>query len=104
MTAPTTTACEAVKPGLAAAVSLLATAAAAEMRPMPETTRFCPSWAKAHERALAGLNGGHAPFKTNWKGCIVVRKGTSVEGVGSDADQTEIVFRGRRWFADQALF
>lgn len=88
----------------AAALPLLAAAAAAEVKTMPQTTRFCPSWAEAHERTLASLNGGVALYRSAWKGCIVLRKGQKANVVSADGDGTEIVVKGRRWFADDPLF
>jgi len=38
-------------------------------------TRFCPSWAEAHERTLASLNNGRPPYPVKWKGCIVLKRG-----------------------------
>jgi hypothetical protein len=87
-----------------AAALLLSTNAAAEVRTIPATTRFCPSWAEAHERSLASLNGGHAPFKTAWKGCITVRKGQKAGVVSSDSGETEIIVNGKHWFTDEPLF
>ncbi len=42
---------------------------------LPETARFCPSWAEAHERTLASLNNGHPPYAVRWKGCIQLKEG-----------------------------
>lgn len=50
---------------------LSASAAIAEVKPMPEGARFCPSWAEAHERTLASLNNGRAPYKGRWKGWVI---------------------------------
>lgn len=50
---------------------LSASAAIAEVKPMPEDARFCPSWAEAHERTLASLNNGRAPYKGRWKGWVL---------------------------------
>ena len=59
----------------------------ADMRRMPEDGRFCPSWAEAHERTLASLNNGRAPYKVRWKGCILLKKGQEVDVV--DVDKTD---------------
>lgn len=50
---------------------LSASAAIAEVKPMQEDARFCPSWAEAHERTLASLNNGRAPYKGRWKGWVL---------------------------------
>jgi hypothetical protein len=85
---------------------LSASAAFADMRPMPEAGRFCPSWAEAHERTMASLNNGRPPYKVKWKGCISLRKGEKVDVV--DVDQTdgsnEIIYKGRHWFSDGGPF
>jgi hypothetical protein len=88
------------------ATLLWASAATADVRPTPERARFCPSWAEAHERTLASLNNGRAPYKGNWKGCIWLKKGEQVDVV--DVDKTdganEIVYKGRHWFTDGGPF
>jgi hypothetical protein len=66
---------------------LSAPAAAADVRPMPADGRFCPSWAEAHERTLASLNHGRAPYEVRWKGCVLLKKGEQVDVV--DVDKTE---------------
>jgi len=85
---------------------LWATAATADTRPMPADGLFCPSWAEAHERTLASLNNGRAPYKVRWKGCVFLRKGEPVDVV--DVDKTdganEIIYRGRHWFSDGGPF
>jgi hypothetical protein len=87
-------------------VLLTATAALAEVRPMPEDGRFCSSWAEAHERTLASLNNGRAPYKVRWKGCISLKKGEKVDVV--DVDKTdgsnEIIYKGRHRFSDGGPF
>ena len=94
---------------LAAASCLLVSAAGAQSpaprkATLPEDIRFCPSWAEAHERTMASLNNeGRRPRGARWKGCVVVRKGTAVEVVTSDDQWTEIVYRKKRWFADQGI-
>jgi hypothetical protein len=87
-------------------VALQATAAFADVRPMPEGGRFCPSWAEAHERTLASLNNGRPPYKVRWKGCISVRKGEKVDVVDVDATDgsNEIIYKGRHWFSDGGPF
>ena len=59
--------------------------ARAEQKTLTDDTRFCPSWAEAHERTLASLNNGRPPYPVHWK-----------EGF-----LTEIVIKGRHWFADE---
>lgn len=76
-------------------------AARAELKVLEQNTRFCPSWAEAHERTLASLNNGRPPFPVRWKGCIVLKRGTSVEIVDQQEGWTEIVVRGKYWFADE---
>jgi hypothetical protein len=68
--------------------------ALAETQTLTYNTRFCPSWAEAHERSLASLNNGRPPFPVKWKGCIVLKQGTSVEIVDHQDWSTEIVFHG----------
>jgi hypothetical protein len=75
--------------------------ALAEMKVPAQDTRFCPSWAEAHERTLASLNNGRPPFPVKWKGCIVLKRGTRVDIVDQQEGSTEIVVRGRHWFADK---
>jgi hypothetical protein len=89
------------------AALLSATAAlAADVKPMPADGRFCPSWAEAHERTLASLNNGRAPYKVQWKGCILLKKGDKVDLVNVEpADgSNEIIYQGRHWFSDGGLF
>ncbi|MGA2637984.1 hypothetical protein [Methylocella sp.] len=86
------------------AIAFVTIAASAAVKTMPKTTQFCPSWAEAHERSLASINGGRLPLKTDWKGCILVLRGQKAHVVGSDADQTEIIVKGKHWFADEGLF
>ena len=85
---------------------LSASAAFAEVKPMPEDGRFCPSWAEAHERTLASLNNGRPPYKVKWKGCVSLKKGEKVDVV--KVDQTdgfnEIIYKGRHWFSDGGSF
>lgn len=87
-------------------VLLSASAAFAEMRPMPEDGRFCPSWAEAHERTLASLNNGRPPYKVKWKGCISLKKGEKVDVVNVDDidGSNEIIYKGRHWFSDGGPF
>ena len=56
----------------------------AEIKAMTKDMRFCPSWAEAHERTLASLNHGRPPYPVKWKGCILVKQGTSVDVVDHD--------------------
>jgi len=72
---------------------------------LSEDMPFCPSWAEAHERTMAGLNNeGRRPSGSRWKGCIVIKKGTEVEVIQSDDQQSEIVYKKKHWFSDQAIF
>jgi hypothetical protein len=68
---------------------------------LTKDTRFCPSWAEAHERTLASLNNGRPPYPVRWKGCIVLKQGVRVEVVDHDDQWTEIIARGKHWFADE---
>ena len=47
----------------------------ADMTVLTYNTRFCPSWAEAHERSLASLNHGRPSC------CIVVERETCVDVV-----------------------
>jgi hypothetical protein len=75
--------------------------ALAEQKKLIQDTRFCPSWAEAHERTLASLNDGRPPYPVHWKGCIVLKHGTRVDIVGRQESSTEIVVRGKHWFTDE---
>jgi hypothetical protein len=76
--------------------------ARAEQKTLESDTRFCPTWAEAHERTLASLNNGRPPFPVHWKGCITLKRGTQVDVVDQDEGfLTEIVVKGRHWFADE---
>jgi hypothetical protein len=75
-----------------------------QRKTLPQDARFCPSWAEAHERTLASLNNGRPPYPVRWKGCVYLKKGAQVDVVGSDDEGTEIVYRGKHWFADDPLF
>jgi hypothetical protein len=88
------------------ATLLSAGSAAAETKATPEDALFCPSWAEAHEHSLASLNHGRAPYKVNWKGCVLLKKGTQVDLVSvDDADgANEIVYKGKHWFTDGGPF
>jgi hypothetical protein len=77
-----------------------ATPAMADMTVLTDNTRFCPSWAEAHERSLASLNHGRPPYPVKWKGCIVLLRGTCADVVEQQDQSTEIVIRGKHWFAD----
>jgi hypothetical protein len=68
---------------------------------LTDDIRFCPTWAEAHERTLASLNNGRPPYPVKWKGCIELKRGTAVEVVKQDDEGTEIIFKGKHWFADQ---
>jgi len=95
-----------LKPRTIVVALLPLSAAMADMRRMPEDGRFCPSWAEAHERTLASLNNGRAPYKVRWKSCVSLRKGQEVDVV--DVDKTdganEIIYNGRHWFSDGGPF
>src|SRR5271166_7027661 len=91
------------------AISALAGEAGAQSvaparKTLPQDARFCPSWAEAHERTLASLNNGRPPYPVRWKGCVYLKKGAQVDVVASDDEGTEIVYRGKHWFADDPLF
>ena len=73
----------------------------ADMTVLTYNTRFCPSWAEAHERSLASLNHGRPPYPVKWKGCIAVERGTCVDVVEQQEQSTEIVIRGKHWFTDE---
>ncbi len=75
--------------------------ASAAPQSLTKDTRFCPSWAEAHERTLASLNNGRPPYPVRWKGCIWLKKGMSVDVVDHDDQLTEIVVKGKHWFADE---
>jgi hypothetical protein len=88
------------------AVTGAASAASApvQRKILPQDARFCPSWAEAHERTLASLNNGRPPYPVQWKGCVDLKKGAQVDVIGSDDQGTEIIYRGKHWFADDPLF
>jgi len=73
----------------------------ADMTVLTYNTRFCPSWAEAHERSLASLNRGRPPYAVKWQGCIVLRRGTCVDVVEQQEQSTEIVVRGKHWITDE---
>jgi hypothetical protein len=73
----------------------------ADMTVLTYNTRFCPSWAEAHERSLASLNHGRPPYPVKWKGCIVLARGTCVDVIEQQDQSTEIVVRGRHWITDE---
>ena len=85
---------------------LTATAAAADVRAIPENTLFCPSWAEAHEHSLAALNHGRPPYGVRWKGCIALKKGEKVDVVSIDKvdGSNEVLYRGKHWFTDGGPF
>jgi len=85
----------------AAAVVFGTLPATAEMQTLSKDTRFCPTWAEAHERTLASLNNGRPPYPVRWKGCIVLKEGTSIDVLKHDDEMTEIVVGGNHWFADE---
>ena len=91
---------------LTIAIVLLSASAAADQRTVPENTLFCPSWAEAHEHSLAALNNGRPPYKVNWKGCIVLKKGDQVDlvDVAKTDGANEIIYKGKHWFTDGGPF
>ena len=64
--------------------------ALADMTVLTYNTRFCPSWAEAHERSLASLNHGRPPYPVKWKGCIVVMRGTCVAWSSSRTNRLKL--------------
>jgi hypothetical protein len=86
---------------LALALCAFPAVAHAEIETFDRDIRFCRSWAEAHERTSAGLNGGRKPAGARWKGCIWIRKGAPVDVVAHDEWSTEIVVDGVHWFADE---
>ena len=80
---------------------MLPAPAFAEFKALRHDTRFCPSWAEAHERTLASLNNGRPPYAMKWKGCMTLKRGTRVDVVDQQAESTEIVIRGKHWFTDE---
>jgi hypothetical protein len=85
----------------AAAVALNTVSAFAEIETLTTDMRFCPTWAEAHERTLASLNHGRPPFPVKWKGCIVLKHGTKVDVIEHFDQSTEIIVKGKHWFADE---
>jgi hypothetical protein len=75
----------------------------AKMTALSQNTRFCPSWAEAHERSLASLNNGRPPYPVKWKGCIVLKRGTRVDIVDEQEESTEIIIGGKHWFTVEHL-
>lgn len=86
---------------VAAVLALGTLWAIAAPQALTKDTRFCPSWAEAHERTLASLNNGRPPYPVRWKGCIWLKKGMSVDVIDHDDQLTEIVVNGKHWFADE---
>lgn len=86
---------------VAAAIVLELGPAFAETQTLTHTMRFCPTWAEAHERTLASLNNSRPPYPVRWKGCIELKRGTKAEVIKQDAEGTEIVLKGKHWFADE---
>ena len=79
----------------------VAAPAFAEFKALTHDTRFCPSWAEAHERTLASLNNGRPPYAMKWKGCMTLKRGTRVDVVDQQEESTKIVIRGKHWFTDE---
>jgi|SRR5437588_6143411 len=76
-----------------------------QVKLLPQNARFCPSWAEAHERTLAGLNNhGRKSPGQRWLGCVWLVKGTPVVVVARDMELTEIVYKGKHRFTDVELF
>jgi hypothetical protein len=75
--------------------------AIADMTVLTYNTRFCPSWAEAHERSLADLNHGRQPYPVQWKGCILIKRGTCVDVIEQQEWSTEIVVAGKHWITDE---
>ncbi len=89
---------------LAAAAAISAFPAFAETQTLDRNVRFCPSWAEAHERTLASLNNGRPPYPVKWKGCIELKRGAEVNVIKQyEGMETEIVIKGKHWFADESL-
>jgi hypothetical protein len=86
---------------LVAILTALSTPAFAEQKLLTKDTRFCPSWAEAHERTLASLNNGRPPYPVKWKGCIVLKQGRRVDVIDHGEGSTEIVVHGKHLFADE---
>jgi hypothetical protein len=86
---------------IALMTALGAAAASSETTVLSKDTRFCPSWAEAHERTLASLNNGRPPYPVKWQGCMVLKQGRRIDVVAHHEDSTEIVLRGKHWFADE---
>jgi hypothetical protein len=86
---------------VAAAAIINVSPAFAETQTLTHKIRFCPTWAEAHERTLASLNNGRPPYRVRWNGCIELKRGTKVQIVKQDDEGTEIVLRGKHWFADE---
>lgn len=85
----------------AAAIAVDAVSALADQQSLRKDVRFCPSWAEAHERTLASLNNGRPPYSVKWKGCILLKQGTTVDVIDHDDSSTEILINGKHWFADE---
>ncbi|MEI7806270.1 MAG: hypothetical protein WCI56_13175 [Hyphomicrobiales bacterium] len=86
---------------ITAAITVSTVPALADQQRLESDVRFCPSWAEAHERTLASLSNGRPPYSVKWKGCIWLKKGTKVDVIAHDDQSTEIVIKGKHWFADE---
>jgi hypothetical protein len=86
---------------MVAATAMNAVPACAEMQALTHDVRFCPTWAEAHERTLASLNNGRPPYPVKWQGCIDLKAGTQVDVLNADDQVTEILHKGKHWFADE---
>jgi hypothetical protein len=86
---------------IAISIWLGAGPAFADMTVVTYNTRFCPTWAEAHERSLGSLNHGRPPYPVKWKGCIVLTRGTCVDVAEQQEQSTEIVVGGTHWVTDE---
>jgi hypothetical protein len=69
---------------------------------MAEPPFNLPAAIDAVSPPLCGKRGRKAPV--NWKGCVWVKKGAPVDVVDTGDEGTEIILRGKSWFADDPLF
>ena len=66
------------------------------------TPSFLGRGARAH---LGEPQQWPAQYPVHWKGCVWLKKGARVEVVDSGNDlSTEIIYKGKHWFADDPLF
>jgi hypothetical protein len=57
------------------ALVVVTLSAIAETKSLIKDTRFCPSWAEAHERTLASLNNGPAAIPDALEGLYLAQEG-----------------------------